>query len=72
MDETTGRAENAEIVAEGMLGVRKAAEFCGLSRTALYQAMAGNGLRYFKVGTRRLIARRDLVAWLAHTVQPAN
>ena len=50
---------------EGMLGVKEAVEFSRLSRAELYAAMARGDLKFYQYGRRRLIAKKDLVSWLA-------
>jgi hypothetical protein len=57
---------------DGMLDVRGACEFTRLSRAELYAAMARQELRYFNYGKRRLIAKRDLLAWLDSRLVPSS
>jgi excisionase family DNA binding protein len=68
---TTG----ADVWGDGALTVGRAVEVYGLGRTVLYAMMAEGRLPYSKVGTRRLIPRRALVALLASgqsgTTRPA-
>lgn len=45
--------------------VAEAAARLRIGRSSLYEAMAGKRLRYLKYGTRRLIARDDLDAFIA-------
>ena len=49
---------------DGMMAVKNAVEFTRLSRAELYAAMARGELKYHQYGRRRLIAKKDLVAWL--------
>jgi len=54
-----------ELLADGSVSVNGAAEFTGVSVGELYKAMARGELEFFYHGTSRLIARRELVRWLA-------
>lgn len=60
--------EPARLVEEGTVSVVEAATFSGLSRSELYQRMARGELAYIKIGKRRLIPRKSLVAMLARHV----
>lgn len=53
------------LVAEGLVDVREAARFTGLSRSKLYQLMDGGHLPYVKIGKARRIPRRALVEFAA-------
>lgn len=64
----------AELLADGAMSVKEAAEFSGLSRTTLYRLMeqidettGGPKLPYIKMGHggRRLIPKRALVKLMA-------
>ena len=57
--------EPARLVEEGMVSVVEAAAFSGISRSELYVRMARGELKFLKIGKRRLIPRRSLVAMLA-------
>jgi excisionase family DNA binding protein len=46
------------------LSVPDAARAAAISRSKLYEYIAGGGLRSFRLGGRRLILKRDLVAFL--------
>jgi len=48
-----------------VLTVEEAGEVSRLSRASLYRAMDGKQLKYLKYGTRRLIAKVDLDAFIA-------
>ena len=48
-----------------MLTIAEATERARLSRASLYRAMDANRLRLLKYGTRRLIAKQDLDAFIA-------
>lgn len=54
-----------DLLADGAISVPDACEFAGLSRTELYRQMDRGTLPYTKIGRRRLIPRRALVAMLA-------
>jgi excisionase family DNA binding protein len=58
---------------EGALTIGGAIEFTGIGRSTLYALMGRGELPYTKVGTRRLIPRRALVALLAaHATRPVG
>jgi excisionase family DNA binding protein len=46
------------------VSVRKAAESAGVSRSTIYEAMRTGGLKFVKIGARRLILLDDLREWL--------
>ena len=48
-----------------VLSIAEATERARLSRASLYRAMDANRLRFLKYGTRRLIAKDDLDAFIA-------
>jgi excisionase family DNA binding protein len=48
-----------------VLTIPEASQLVRLSRATLYRAMDEKRLRYLKYGTRRLIAREDLDAFIA-------
>ena len=52
-------------MADGAVGIEEARRFSGLGRTVLYQLMTQGRLPFVKVGARRLIPRRALVALLS-------
>jgi excisionase family DNA binding protein len=54
--------DNSELVEGGLLTIAQAEEFSGLSRSGLYSLMERGALAYVKLGKRRLIPRRALVA----------
>ena len=61
----TAAGEGAgDVWAEGALGVSEATAFTGMSRSDLYERMAGGELAYTRVGRRRLIAKQSLLAML--------
>ncbi|MCE9561290.1 MAG: helix-turn-helix domain-containing protein [Planctomycetes bacterium] len=55
----------ADVWAEGALGVPAAAEFVGVSTRTIWNEMDAGRIAFVKHGTKRLIAKRVLVAWLA-------
>lgn len=54
-----------EVVADGLLSVREAARFLGISRSTLYELMESGRLQYVKLGRARRVPRRALVALAA-------
>ncbi|MCE9565880.1 MAG: helix-turn-helix domain-containing protein [Planctomycetes bacterium] len=58
-------ATAADVWAEGALGVPAAAEFIGIGRSEFWREMDAGRIAFVKHGTKRLIAKRVLVAWLA-------
>jgi excisionase family DNA binding protein len=71
--EVEARPEQVELFGDGALGVAEAARFSGIGRTTLYELMSAGKLAYTKVGSRRLIPRRGLVALLAEqAMRPAG
>lgn len=61
-----------EMYADGSVTVAEAVRFSGLGRTTLYALMAGGRLPYTKVGARRLIGRKALIALLAANATDPN
>ena len=59
--ESPEQIEGTELVADGLLTVREAAEFLRLSRSALYRLMDRGALPFVKLGRNRRIPRRALV-----------
>jgi excisionase family DNA binding protein len=58
-----------EIVAEGLLTVREAADFLSVSRTTLYQMMDDGLLCFVKRGRSRRIPRRAVVELAARQLK---
>lgn len=56
-----------DLAADGMLGIKDAVKFSGLSKTMLYRYMDRGELPYSKMGpgSRRLIPKRALVTLMA-------
>ena len=52
---------NRELVADGLVTVREAAQWLGLGRAKLYQMMEQGELAYVKIGRARRIPRGALV-----------
>lgn len=68
-----GQSEQVDSpLADGMLGVKQASAFTGLGRDQIYNAIRANELRSYKYGKRRLVAKRDLVAWLEKRLTPVS
>jgi hypothetical protein len=57
-----------ELLRDGAFGIGQAMQFSGLGRSLIYGLMARGDLAYTKVGARRLIPRRALVALLSREV----
>lgn len=55
----------AEIVADGVLNFRQAGRFCGVSAATIRTLCLRSQLESFKVGNRRVIAKRELIRFLA-------
>lgn len=49
------------IVSDGLMKIRDAAKFLGLSRSTLYKLMETGKLSYVKIETSRLVPRRAVV-----------
>ncbi len=58
-------AEVERLLADGAMTVQQGVQFSAIGRSALYAAMSRGDLRWLKVGKRRLIPRKALVAFLA-------
>jgi excisionase family DNA binding protein len=63
--------EATELARDGAVSVRAACEFLGIGRTQLYQLMASGQLRFVKLGSRRLVLRREMQRYLVVVVQAA-
>ena len=59
----------AELLADGSMSVKGAAQFSGLSIAELYKLMGAGRLAIVKHGTRRLIPRKALVLCLGEGLQ---
>lgn len=60
---------NVELVSDGCVNVKQAAEFIGVGQTLLYAEMLAGRLQFIKIGRRRVIPRRALNEWAAGSVQ---
>jgi len=49
------------LLEDGLLTIRQASEFCGLSRSDLYERMGRGELAYCRIGKRRLVPKRALI-----------
>ena len=58
-----------ELLADGSMSVKCAAQFSGLSRAELYKLMGAGRLAFVKHGKRRLIPRKALVRCLGEGLQ---
>ena len=56
--------EREQIMSEGCISVADAVRYAGISRTALYAAMGDGEIPYVKVGSRRLVPKQALEAFL--------
>ncbi|MBE3597535.1 MAG: helix-turn-helix domain-containing protein [Limnochordaceae bacterium] len=54
-----------QLVADGLLTVKQAAEFLGISRSQVYALMERGELPYVKIGSSRRIPKRALIAFAA-------
>lgn len=55
----------ADLVADGLVTVKKAAEFLSVGRSTLYEAMERGRLPYVKIGAARRIPMRALTEFAA-------
>ena len=58
------RQQTADLSRVLALSVSEAAKAAGVSRSVLYEVMRTGGLKFAKLGTRRLILVDDLHEWL--------
>lgn len=65
-------AEALAVCADGAMGVEDACSFTGLGPTELYDRMKAGTLTFTRVGKRRLIPRKSLVALLAQNLVRAE
>ena len=56
--------QSGSVAEEGSMSVDDAVKFTHLSRTEIYRAMKSGQVVFTKIGKRRLIMRRSLVAFL--------
>ena len=54
-----------DVWADGGMTIAEAVRFAGIGRSTMYVEMDADRLPYTKVGRRRIVARRGLVALLA-------
>ncbi len=54
-------SEHTDLVADGLLTVREAADFLRISRSRLYELMDRGELIYLKLGRSRRIPRRAVI-----------
>lgn len=54
-----------DMVQDGVMSVREASEFSGISRSGLYELMAAGRLPWCQPTSKRLIPRKSLIALLA-------
>lgn len=69
---SAGETEGCERLQEGMLTVKEASAFARLSRAEVYAAMGRGELRSYKYGRRRLLAKADVITWLASKLVPVT
>ena len=56
-------------ISDGLMTIQQAAEFSTISRTRMYALMGSGDIRYFQRDGRRVIAKSDLVAFLANYIK---
>jgi excisionase family DNA binding protein len=59
------------LVSDGQVTVNEASDLTKLSRSYLYQLMERQELAYVKLGKRRFIPRKSLIALMANAVVSA-
>lgn len=64
------QSEVEEILRDGLMTVREAAQFSGLGKTTLYGLMETGRLAYVRVGRARRIPKRELLRFLASQLVP--
>ena len=63
----------ADLTAEGFLSVEDAAEFAAIGKSQLYGLMRAGTVALARLGTRRVVSKASLRAWLAsNLVRPAG
>ena len=60
---------NLELVSDGLMRVAEAADFLRVSRSSVYELMAGGELPWARLGRSRRIPRRAVVALAAQLVR---
>jgi excisionase family DNA binding protein len=58
-----------EMLADGLMTIREAADFLAVSRSTLYVEMDGGRLAYCKIGRARRIPRRAVVELAAANIK---
>jgi len=58
-----------DLVSEGLLTIREAAEFLKLSRSRVYELMNAGELVYAKIGRSRRVPRREVVELAARSLE---
>lgn len=64
------QSDAEDILADGLMTVREAAQFSGLGKTTLYGLMDSGRLAYVRVGRARRIPKRELLRFLAGQLVP--
>jgi excisionase family DNA binding protein len=66
---TTDRRDPRELAAEGLMTVREAQRFLGISRSKLYQLMGDGVIPFVLVGAGRRIPKAALVEFIAQNLR---
>ncbi|NIO38881.1 MAG: helix-turn-helix domain-containing protein [Anaerolineae bacterium] len=69
MENTNNYDTNEDIVSDGLLRVREAAVFAGVSRSSIYIWMDQGLLPYVRIGRSRRIPRKALITMLADSLR---
>ena len=54
-----------ELLADGCLSVKQAAEFLSIGLTSTYAEMESGRLAYLKIGRRRVVPKKELIRFAA-------
>jgi predicted DNA-binding transcriptional regulator AlpA len=65
MQRQQSESRAAELVSDGLLGLKAAEKYSGMGRSWLYEEMSAGRLAYVTLGRRRLIPRKALQSRIA-------